>query len=219
MVVSRLSSKSLPSIDAPLALSDVSRHSTIPAAASNKRTSRPCRKRVQSPGPGDNQKGMTEMIAARGTVTRNSSRRSGPRPAVVAWRQTRFTISLCEPGQLLHFLSKPLTLFSRERLDIAGQRLLGLAAHPVSASQFPVDPLQDLRTGGYLRRCNRDIQRPVLSGVCEVAARCCRARHPHCRERRLKLKENQTRRPRSIRAISTAAWGHNLPVRAWPPAE
>jgi hypothetical protein len=34
MVVCQLSHKSLPSIDVPLALSDVSRHSTIPAAGS-----------------------------------------------------------------------------------------------------------------------------------------------------------------------------------------
>ena len=55
-------------------LRDVSRHCTFPATAPQQRTSRPSRKRMQSPGPGDNQKGMTEMIAARGTVTRGLHR-------------------------------------------------------------------------------------------------------------------------------------------------
>jgi hypothetical protein len=52
-----------------LALTDVSRHRAIPAAAPQQADVTP-RPLADAVGPGDNQKGMTELIAARGIVTR-----------------------------------------------------------------------------------------------------------------------------------------------------
>jgi hypothetical protein len=52
-----------------LALTDVSRHCAIPAAAPQQADVTP-RPLADAVGPGDNQKGMTELIAARGIVTR-----------------------------------------------------------------------------------------------------------------------------------------------------
>jgi hypothetical protein len=56
-----------------LALTDVSWHCTIPAAAPQQADGTP-KPQADAVGPGDKQKGVTELIAARGTVTRGLHR-------------------------------------------------------------------------------------------------------------------------------------------------